>query len=71
VVNEQDALAVIGDVGVGKPAPCRSLGNVKCDDPLDVLDALFILQFKAGVTAQIPAWCPPIGAMVFTNFAAR
>jgi hypothetical protein len=71
VVDEKDALGVIGDAAGGTPAPCRSLGNVKCDDPLDVLDALFILQYKAGITPQIPAWCPPIGAMIFTNFAVR
>ncbi len=71
VVDEKDALAVIGDVAGGKPAPCRDLGNVKCDDLLNVLDALFILQYKAGITAHIPAWCPPIGAMIFPWFAVR
>jgi hypothetical protein len=62
---------VIGDAAGSTPPPCRDLGNVKCDDLLNVLDALFILQYKAGITPQIPAWCPPIGAMIFTNFAVR
>jgi hypothetical protein len=70
-VNELDALGVIGEAAGGTPMPCHDLGNVKCDDDLTVLDALFILQYKAGVTAHIPAWCPPIGAMIFTNFAVR
>lgn len=70
-VDERDALGVIGEAAGGTPVPCHDLGNVKCDDGLTVLDALFILQYKAGLTAHIPAWCPPIGAMIFSNFAAR
>jgi hypothetical protein len=62
-VNEQDALAVLGDIA-GEPAPCRIYANVSCSDPLAALDALLILQFKAGVTPHIPAWCPPIGAQL-------
>jgi hypothetical protein len=64
-VNVGDVSALLGDFAGLGAAPCRSYANVKCDDPLDIVDALFVLHFSAGLTAQIPAWCPPIGAMIF------
>jgi hypothetical protein len=65
VVDVDDVSALLRDFGGLGAATCRIFANVKCDDALNILDALFILQYKAGVTPQIPAWCPPIGAMIF------
>jgi hypothetical protein len=63
-VDTGDVSALLSDFAGLQAAACRIYANVKCDDELNVLDALFILQYKADFAAQIPAWCPPIGAMI-------
>jgi hypothetical protein len=64
-VDVDDVSALLGDFAGLQAAPCRIFANVKCDDALNVLDALLILQYTARFTANVPAWCPPIGAMIF------
>ena len=69
-VGTDDVSALLRDFAGLQAAACRIFANVKCDDALNVLDALFILQYKAGVTANVPAWCPPIGAMIFPQLVS-
>jgi hypothetical protein len=64
-VNVADVSALLGDFAGLKTANCRIFANVKCDDALNILDALLVLQFSAGLTPLVPAWCPPVGAMIF------
>lgn len=58
-VDVDDVSALLRDFAGLGAAPCRSYANVKCDDALDVMDALLILQHVAGINAQLPAWCQP------------
>jgi hypothetical protein len=53
--------AVLKDTGDIEPAPCPISGNVKCDDPLNGVDALLIVLKKAGLAAQVPSGCKAIG----------
>jgi hypothetical protein len=61
-VNVGDVSALLGDFAGLKAAHCRIFANVKCDDALNIQDALFVLQFAAHLTPAVPAWCPPVGA---------
>lgn len=60
-VDLVDVKVVLVDTGDLEPAPCPVSGNVKCDDPLNGYDALMIVKKKAGLAAQVPSGCKPIG----------
>jgi hypothetical protein len=60
-VDLDDVTAVLGDLAGLGAAPCRSKGNVKCNDGLDGVDALFILEDYAGLDVDLPQGCPAIG----------
>jgi hypothetical protein len=60
-VNVGDVGALLGDFSGLEVAHCRIRANVKCDDALNILDALLVLHFAADLTPVVPAWCPPVG----------
>jgi hypothetical protein len=43
-------------------AACIDLANVKCDDGITSVDALFILRYVAMLPNILPAGCTPIGS---------
>jgi hypothetical protein len=43
-------------------ATCVLAGNVKCDDALSAVDALFILRHVASLPVNLPQNCPEIGS---------
>jgi uncharacterized repeat protein (TIGR01451 family) len=62
-VDAVDALHVLSRAAGLQPyAACVDAGNVKCDDGIDAADAMYILQYVAGLTVNLPAGCPAIGS---------
>ena len=60
-VDVGDVSDLLRDFAGMKAASCRIYANVKCDDGLGLMDVLLILQFAAGLTPMVPAWCTPVG----------
>lgn len=61
-VNEIDAGLALGNIaGIGPTPACIALANVKCDDPLDVVDVLLLFKHVASLNVTLPFSCAPIG----------
>lgn len=58
-VDLDDVTEVLRDSAEVEGAQCPISGNAKCDDGLNALDALLILQHLANTNPQLPAWCRP------------
>jgi len=41
-------------------AACVAAANIKCNDPLDIIDILYLLQILIGIPVTLPPGCPPV-----------
>ncbi len=58
-VDLGDVKEVLRDSAGIEEAQCQVPGNVKCDDGLNPMDALLILEHVADTNPQLPVWCAP------------
>ena len=60
-IDLDDVTTVLRDAGGLDDAPCAFIGNVKCNDPLNPVDAVMILAYHAELDVEVPGGCPTMG----------